>query len=636
MPPNKLALPGLLILFPTLIVCAAMLGLLLGIPVTRWIVPTVLFGLAVFSLLTPAARRPFGAFLGILLALYAANLLNLCDYGCDSHSYHTPAAILLAHGWNPFADPQAAAFLEAHTLDPASLRLFPAVSQPLFIPLLGATLYAATGQLNAAGFFDPYWVVAAFAFIWAILPRFEPRLAGRALPRAAIALLLSCHPIELLVGFSGPADIPRFTFAAIFLASLELFRRTGKKTDFQLALLCAGILLAVKFNALLIIAAAALLYAWPLLKTHRAGLLRTALPLLPILLLLCAYPYLHNALRYRAPLYPIQTNAHTPPAQSLTPDFHVMNADAASMNRLQRLAHAYLSPALLPRLNPRSQVLNAFDGAGPFFRLLLLLSLPLLTAHGTLRLPAAAILLATLAIPTLYAGYARYALEFTLLPTLLALNALTAPQPPWRRCLALAILLLSLAFLLTRLTLIQGGRAIRRQLADTAASLALGDPRTQIDARAAIDPAAYPLRPFPVPRHEWPPEMTLLYAAQLLDSFTPPRPLRAVHSSFPADIDSPAPHSPLVLRWPWEGFAFIPPPPLRRTLRTLADGATPDAPGTLAAFRRLLDPTLLRATLAFAADQRPLQLRRAWTAPILDRPFPSIPPVNHDREMNPD
>lgn len=616
---NRPTLPILLILFPTLLVCAAMLGLLLGLPVTRWILPAALLGIIASSLRTPASRRTLAAFLGILLSLYALNLFNLCDYGCDSQSYHSPAAILLARGWNPFFDPQATCFLAENAIDPISFRHFAAVNQPLYMPLLGATLYAATGQLNAAGFFDPYWVITAFCLIWSALPRFDTRLTARPILRGGIALLLSCHPIELLTGFSGPADIPRFTFALIFLTALELFRRHGQKTDFYLALLSAGILAAIKFNGLVIIFAAALLYAYPLIRTHRTRLLRLALPLIPLILLLSAYPYLHNTLRYRAPLYPLQTTSQTPAAESLTPDFHVVNAEAAAMNRLQRFTHAYL----LSLGDPQSQVLNAFDGNGPFFRYLLLASLLLLTPKGSLRLPAAAILLATLLIPTLYTGYGRYALEFTLFPTLLALNILTAPQPQWRTRFALFLLLLSLTFTLSRLTFIQGGRAIRRQLSDTAAALALNDPQTEMDARLILDPQAYPQQSFPVARHLWPPEMTLLYNTQLLETFS--RHLRGIHTSHPRDIESPAPDSPIVLRWPWENFAFIPPAPLHHTLRAITEGSGPTPRGTLTALRHLLSLPALRTTLTFTLTQRSYQLYRAWADPILNRPFPTPP-----------
>ena len=415
----------------------------------------------------------------VLAALWIAPLRY--DTSWDGQSYHQPAVIALARGWNPVGAPLApSAFTTAPWVNTMAKGVW----------VVEASLYRLTHELEAAKAI--HLILLAAAFLCALSAFMSIPRVGKAVA-VACAALAALDPIALTQASTFYVDgcVASAMTALVACAYLAVERRDR----LAMAGMVAATLLLVnaKLTGIPYAGVAwALACATALVRSGMRHALRLAVAgafALVVSVLGPGWnPYAANTIRYGHPFYPAAGPRATDFVAGSRP------AAFAPMNRLERLARATFAVTsnhasagarlklpltmLMEEGPPSAGCETRLGGFGPLFSGALVLS-ALAVAFATRRaalastFSAAGILLSVLA--TAEGWWARLAPQLWLVPIVLALAPLASPARRGARLLAT----LTLVALAADLGVVavndynRGGktqRALRSQLAALAAA----------------------------------------------------------------------------------------------------------------------------------------------------------------------
>jgi hypothetical protein len=178
------------------------------------------------------------------------------DVSFDGQHYHQEAVIQLAGGWNPVRD----GYLSAPRVPPY-INYFPKAAW-----VLSATLYKATGTIEAGKAINLLLIVASFYAVRSLLDSLD-RLNGRT--RKLISLLLALNPVVICQMFSYMVDGILYSLILILTSQLLLLLRKPSFLRFASAGCAAILLINVKYSGLVYFVSLACPYFFYVLFKHR-------------------------------------------------------------------------------------------------------------------------------------------------------------------------------------------------------------------------------------------------------------------------------------------------------------------------------------------------------------------------------
>ena len=387
----------------------------------------------------------------------------LAENGLDNRLYRHPTIRLLMEGWNPIAASTPEALQATGLVDVGEVKvwhvLFISRALEVFCGAFGLVLQAPFNVALPILFFI---APVALASLWRFAREEGMSKFARCAMVAVVAgwlmwmfagLETAC---DLLIAFSGIAVVTsmarilrgRQAWGTLLVCSLWML--TAKQSALPA---CFGLWVAFSYVALW--RGRAEWRKWCVRLALCAGLLGGGA------LWVCSSPYLTSWAHYGHPLYPAYTVDEVRfPAQDLTYDFKIRNADAAAMGHVGYFSNAYLSPALTrmyyacklerPDFRPYYETWVQGNTKGQGFdspvsvptRVALLVAAAVVFALGGpwIRFVGALCVLSLVFLPTQYIGYVRYTPWVALLGGLaagLAVDRLGRCLPKWRLGLAL-------------------------------------------------------------------------------------------------------------------------------------------------------------------------------------------------------
>ncbi len=214
--------------FPFFCFVLGSLGFLVKIPLTKW------HGVAAFLLTTGVVwylsptKKVFAwrlaAFFGIQFLLLLTSSLHT-DHAWDSNSYHKPAVVFLAEGWNPVWQENLADYLDTQHVG-WWWHLTHAHHFPKGLWIVTAILYLMTGNINLGDYVTPAFMLALFPIAFTVLDRW---LSLRKWETLAAAAIISLNPITIALCFTGMVDGILASTLAMFLLCGIMYLKTGER-----------------------------------------------------------------------------------------------------------------------------------------------------------------------------------------------------------------------------------------------------------------------------------------------------------------------------------------------------------------------------------------------------------------------
>ncbi len=299
-----------LLSFPFFCAFYSALGFLIGITISQWHL--------VLSLASAATVAFIGANRGLKATVWsvALGLLTIAgcvflsalflDYSGDAITFHHPAEIALAKGWNPIRTPKPWDWDPAWTPPRAGNRN---IIQLAYFPkaqwCIGAVIYHVFNKIEVANFSRLLYILASFLVLLKTLP------AALRLPRGLsrfVAAVVALNPYALTQWQTGFSDGMLASLFAVVLVSTAAFIRSGNIRFVPYVLLTLPILVNVKFTGLVYGAIAMLgllLLAYFVRRDRCKRVLQIGVLSGAVALLMGINPYITNIHEYGSPLHPV-------------------------------------------------------------------------------------------------------------------------------------------------------------------------------------------------------------------------------------------------------------------------------------------------------------------------------------------
>ncbi len=431
-PINIRILSDILLLTVPFLYIFSSLSLLVNIPFSGYHLALFLFIFFIILLWIHGVKSTVfvGIWLSVLLmAGWVAMELSvyLIDDFWDSRTYHGPATLYLANGWNPFYDWQCCGHSKLPLLKAEERSLLESYPKAQWI--VTATVQAAFGHLEKTHIIN-LWLLAAVFF--SSLHFLKATLSLSTSLRLLAALAIAANPVILCQVFSGYIDGTLAAALNIFLLSGIAFIHSKNRIYLFYSLIYLPLLINTKLTGLVygtVFAFFLLAYAWWVDKTFPRQLALLGIGTwLAAVLIFGFNPYVTNSIQYHNPFHI---------AYSFKSDKNVISGMAApefiNKNRFEKFLIAtfstrskadwkkpeWIMPFSSLEFEPSAD--TRFSGFGPLFSGLLILTalLALFLRHTQAWVMIAAIM-ASIFI-TEAAWWARLAPQFWLVPILIVL-----------------------------------------------------------------------------------------------------------------------------------------------------------------------------------------------------------------------
>ncbi len=447
-------LPALLLLFPTLSVFFAAVGLLFGVAVSGvWallgLICTVGLGLVGGGSYRDGMKR-IGWFLLSILIVFLVDQSFVMFSWWDAQAYHLPAAKFLLEGWNPVFESTREALLRATGADYSTFNAFHTAYLPRGGWIWSAITASFTGNLELGDSLILLTAMALGGLAWKVTPLlFGP---GRWKTWVFSGLLVFSPGVMASV-FCGAQDGALYALLLISMLAACAYRKTRATGWLSFVAITPILGCNLKFTGAISLVLSAMVFSLPILWCAfrgkggpRAWWKWVAANTVGFVFALMVgfSPYLTNWANHGGPFYPEHSFSKNEPLPAMTADFNLTNDDAAAMGYVGRFVHAYISKSLAQQYyewkldkKPFNPVwhLDQVGGLGTGFRIIMCLTLLTLCFTRRCGTPwlIAVILLTSLLVPTKMMGYVRYVPQLWLFPVLIAFNAMTVnvPRSPW-------------------------------------------------------------------------------------------------------------------------------------------------------------------------------------------------------------
>jgi hypothetical protein len=467
-------LRDLLLLFPVVNLAIVLMSLVLGGSISS--LHTVL-SIAVTGTLTSRWQneKNLRSVLvgGLLFALSCSVAVRLAifmvDMQYDSRSYHGPAVIALADGWNPLRQLHVCAWSPEHC--PPTHVLIDHYPKGQWY--LSAGIYRLVGNIDAGKSMNVLLVILAFIVSYEfVFQVFKGRRSAALLTAAVIA----GNPVALAQMFCGYVDgllASSFTVYSILLADSMFFRDRGKLVraalilPYLVNLKFTGLVFSVAFTAGIVLLFVLTRRAFP-----RSLVMISAFSLLVSVGLFGFNPYITNVLEKGNPFFP----AYQPrTGQNVLDD--QAEIGFLKRNRFEKFVIAQFSvpqphdatyrPVFavpLTRWDVAPTVALRFGGFGPAFSAVLIVALLQLLVAGDTKLRILGLLVLATVFSTDAGWWARLAPQTWLAICLLELAITARPTRGLGRYLAWAVvglMLCNAALVGARVTHRQAHRSVK-------------------------------------------------------------------------------------------------------------------------------------------------------------------------------
>lgn len=416
-----------LLLVPFTIAVLAMAGFVLGFPIGRWHFP-VAFALVWVAVWNLAKEKEKITCVGwtILLVLFAIliAMLNVGYTNADADSYHRPATILLANGWNPLFLTEVD---DIRGLMGGGFRPWHVAFLPRMGWVFGAVAYRWLGFVEIA---DAFNFILLFASVLSVRTWLSDRFGIDGCKRWLMIFAICISPVVAGGLFGGSLDAGGYSASLIAMTAAD-------RKQFLPLVLAVVVMAGLKFTGAVLGALIFTMFAIFDIRDLRhwiaygiaAGIL---------ILIVNSSPYLTNIKNHGGPFYPSHSFVASERFQNeknpITYDFGYMNDDARQLGYCGRFVWAYVSQNLVkayyrcaagrPSFDPDFKVSGGVGGFGSFFRLMFCFSVIgwLFVRNRSINVWLSVILASVLIQPTFYCGYARYVPQFYLFPWLVAVG----------------------------------------------------------------------------------------------------------------------------------------------------------------------------------------------------------------------
>jgi len=447
---NLFAMPVVLLLAPTLMVVMAMVGFYFGKPVTAWY-GGFSFGICLAFCIIGAFnkkdcfKRIFTFTGALFLILLLVSLSFFLVYFSDAVTYHNPASILVAEGWNPLFESNLDSLQSSMDLNLAKVRSDMIVYMPKIAWVFGGIMNLMTG--STVSFMASSLVL--MLCLGMVIHRFSRMFLGKSvfLRWSLIGFLLGGP--TLLYALWILVDYLLYTSILICILSFVMYMHDKQLEDAGMFVLSSIWLINAKMSGLLFGAVIFSLLALSafvkyILKEYSPEIFQKTL----IVIVLAggmsffagSAPYLTNWVNHGSPAYPEHTLNPKESAQSLVTRY-VPDEQGAKVGFLGRVAHAWFSKdATLKfykmkfgdkRFSPQFHKLAApMHGYGRAFGLLMCLSLVcfFMTRRSMVDVAILVIFLSAIATPSRFIGAARYTPQIWAVPFITLVNFVVNPK----------------------------------------------------------------------------------------------------------------------------------------------------------------------------------------------------------------
>jgi len=454
---NRLSLPVIVLLFPTLTVIMAVAGFYVGQPITKG------YGLLSFALclainLWSTDTRSQGIkrcllWLAILIAGFLWSSVLFMNDATDAKNYHTPGTLLLASGWNPVLDATPEALQASMKIDLDLVHEIGLVHYARITWIWGAVTTLLTGNVSSSITSSFFLMICLCIYI----VRFYRMMGGQSRLWSGLLVILILNRACVFYMLAGLADYVIYASLLMCVLTATAYLRAQKNEDLVLFGLSAVWLVNAKVSGLLffIVLCAALMLAFVVRfilmtyepsKVTRFACVVTAAGLLS--LFAGSSPYLTNWFHFGGPAYPQQTFHPTrvavdPIKADIAPD-----EDASFGKHVEKVVSAWFSETTVRmwhhlragRQSSETRVRSGevFNGYGVGFKGLMCLSLIMvaLSKRSEVDVAVGVIFLTAVCMPTYAIGVSRYAPQMWAIPFLAAANVMVRPGKILDACAA--------------------------------------------------------------------------------------------------------------------------------------------------------------------------------------------------------
>ncbi len=447
---DRLPLPFILLCFPVVAVTTTSVLLLFGVDVTAWNGILSYSGCLALcavggSNIATVFRRMFFVTVAIGGCIFIAGL-SVMYTNADAEAYHRPAAMLMAHGWNPVFEATSSA-LEKYWMSNAVFNTWHTAYLPRGAWVFSAVMYRMTGFVESGDSLALILCAVQIGVLWT----FVREIFGfSGILRCCAVLLLTFSPAVLGLMFGGSCDGAYNSLFIVSLAALTMFVARKNVVWLLYPAVSFVLMVNIKYTGAVASCIMILIFSIPLIQGYNQRRVDKTLILRWFSIMVISMwlagvvgfsPYITNWVHHGGPFYPQHSfNKKIELVDKITQDFEYRNDDAKKMGYLGRFCYAYISKTATyayyryttgnPNFDPVIRVSGGVEGFGKAFKVSFVMSLILLLCLKTNRIKWALLVIAisVLLQPTLYCGYARYVPQFALFPFLVFLNVIADYQ----------------------------------------------------------------------------------------------------------------------------------------------------------------------------------------------------------------
>ena len=441
----------LLVAFPFSVVLLSMLGLVLGIPISKghfFLAVAATLAIGCFATERDDRRREYLTFLIVLIASIVIGALPVMYTVTDGASCHRPGTFLLAYGWNPIYQAEHAQMMEVvrRYADPGQFlfRDPHVVWMPRGAWIYGAVLYKVIGFVEIADSINVYLLISAFLIVAGWMKRFMPFADW---PRWILSALVISAPDVIGGLFGGCCDAAVYLLMICGILSFDAFRRERKGMDLAMGVICLSLAASIKFTGLAFAILVPFVYACAMPRVRIAW--SAAVASVVLVFALNASPFVTSWVNHGGPFYPAHSfDKSEKLPDNMTFDFDLKNDDAQQMGYFGRFAYAWLSKDLTclyyrvklhqKSFNPQLMLFTDVDGFGAVYRFFFVLGLVglLFVKDKGMRLMAVILVFSIFLQPGKYMGYGRYVEQVYAFPMLVAIGLAARCD---RRCVHIGV-----------------------------------------------------------------------------------------------------------------------------------------------------------------------------------------------------
>lgn len=283
------------------------LSLLINIPLSSYHLLIYWLIFSIFILWLNQSKNVFSVGILLIIAAIAGWLATelttyFIDVFWDSRTYHGPATLYLADGWNPFYSWKCCEYSTLPLLKVDERVLLESYPKAQWI--VTATVHAALGYLEKTHVINLWLLAAVFVssmhFLRAIL------CLSTSLTLLS-ALAITANPVILSQAFSGYIDGALAATLTIFVLSGITYIHSKNKIHLLYSLIYLPVLINIKMTGLVygtFFSLFLLLYAWWVNKTPPKNLVLSGAGVwLSAVLLFGFNPYVTNTIQYHNPFH---------------------------------------------------------------------------------------------------------------------------------------------------------------------------------------------------------------------------------------------------------------------------------------------------------------------------------------------